>query len=456
MPPRLEQAIHKLTCAKTGDDGRELVRWREGEKLADLDFYLALLSENNQDLQHLTTKLERFTGNVGLKISIEKNKTMEVGDHADQSRLKLDREIETRVQKANSVSYKRVTLLKHPSIPMETKAKLSNFIFLPTLTYQCQTWTCKPLERKIITSEMRCLRRLVSRTRRDKIRSTTIGQMAGKNLNRHGLTSTTASRLAVRRQVSLPTTPQMELMERAVGVSLGRAFQMVIALFTNVLWDLVVLHTGMDTCSLFRKGYRDSVADVRARAPKRWLMTERDGERQCAQPLGAPMATPGQGTGGGCDVNSNAQNSDVGSKLRRPLPLARRPCALDPTHRAFAWLKMPNFSDKGNLQTAGSTTGGASSSRRRYKGINWIIALKVKKPYSKRVKLKLQRILSPEYMSPDDATVWDPYTIEGIQAVEAVQRRAARVTLTDYRRMSSVTQMLNDLRDFALQGGGGG
>ncbi|KAI8493292.1 hypothetical protein Bbelb_292960 [Branchiostoma belcheri] len=38
---------------------------------------------------------------------------------------------------------------------------------------------------------------------------------------------------------------------------------------------------------------------------------------------------------GGCDVNSNAQNSDVGSKLRRPLPLARRPCALDPTHWAF-------------------------------------------------------------------------------------------------------------------------
>ncbi|KAI8513316.1 hypothetical protein Bbelb_099550 [Branchiostoma belcheri] len=65
-------------------------------------------------------------------------------------------------------------------------------------------------------------------------------------------------------------------------------------------------------------------------------------------------------TGGGCDVNSNAQNSDVCSKLRRPLPLARRPCALDPTHRAF--------------------------------GKNWIITLKVKKPYSKRLKLKLSGV----------------------------------------------------------------
>ncbi|KAI8512099.1 hypothetical protein Bbelb_111990 [Branchiostoma belcheri] len=44
------------------------------------------------------------------------------------------------------------------------------------------------------------------------------------------------------------------------------------------------------------------------------------------------------------------------------------------------------------------------------------------------------------------ATVWDPYTIKGMQAVEAVQRRAARVTFNDYRRTSSVTQMLDELQ----------
>ena len=44
------------------------------------------------------------------------------------------------------------------------------------------------------------------------------------------------------------------------------------------------------------------------------------------------------------------------------------------------------------------------------------------------------------------ATVWDPYTIKGIQAMEAVQRRAARVTFNDYRRTSSVTQMLDELQ----------
>ena len=47
---------------------------------------------------------------------------------------KLDREIEARCKKANSVSYQLAPLLKHPSISTSTKVKLINAIFLPTLT----------------------------------------------------------------------------------------------------------------------------------------------------------------------------------------------------------------------------------------------------------------------------------------------------------------------------------
>ena len=49
--------------------------------------------------------------------------------------------VRNRAQKANVVSYKLALLLKHTSIPMETKAKLINSIFTRTLTYRCQTWT---------------------------------------------------------------------------------------------------------------------------------------------------------------------------------------------------------------------------------------------------------------------------------------------------------------------------
>ena len=42
-------------------------------------------------------------------------------------------------------------------------------------------------------------------------------------------------------------------------------------------------------------------------------------------------------------------------------------------------------------------------------------------------------------------TVWDPYTAGWINKIESVQRRAARFTLSRYRRTSSVSAMLAEL-----------
>ena len=48
------------------------------------------------------------------------------------------------------------------------------------MTYQSQTWTLtKSLDREITTCEMRCLRRAVNKTRRDKIKHTKIREMVG-------------------------------------------------------------------------------------------------------------------------------------------------------------------------------------------------------------------------------------------------------------------------------------
>ena len=78
-------------------------------------------------------------------------------------------------------------LLKHSDIPMETKSKIIDSIFLPTLTYQCQTWTMtKPLGHKITTCEMRCLRKAVNKTRRDMIPNTKIREMVRtKSIHHH-------------------------------------------------------------------------------------------------------------------------------------------------------------------------------------------------------------------------------------------------------------------------------
>ncbi|XP_076059466.1 uncharacterized protein LOC143036094 [Oratosquilla oratoria] len=126
-------------------------------------------------------KISRTPSN--LEISIDGTPLKQVSEFKYLSFIftqdgRLNRESEARVLKGNSVNYQLAPLLKHPNIPIETKAKLINSIFIPTLTYQCQTWTLtKNLERKITTCEMRCLRRAVNKTRRDMIRNTTIREM---------------------------------------------------------------------------------------------------------------------------------------------------------------------------------------------------------------------------------------------------------------------------------------
>ena len=52
--------------------------------------------------------------------------------------------------------------------------------FLPTVCYQCQTWTMTEKEkRKITTTEMRFLRRILNVSRRDKIRNEEIRTKVG-------------------------------------------------------------------------------------------------------------------------------------------------------------------------------------------------------------------------------------------------------------------------------------
>ena len=98
-------------------------------------------------------------------------------------------EIENRIQKANNVSCQLTQLPKHShsDIPMAAKSTIINSIFVPTLTYQCQTWTMtKPLERKITICEMRCSRKSVTKTRRDMIPNTKIREMVGtKSIHHH-------------------------------------------------------------------------------------------------------------------------------------------------------------------------------------------------------------------------------------------------------------------------------
>ena len=163
-----------------------------------------MMNNDKTQLQKHTDQLNESCKTYGMKISTSKTEVMTVSRRPDKLDInikgtqlkqtnelkylgsmftengKLDREIEIRCQKANAVNYQLAPLLKHPSISTNTKAKLVNAIFLPTLTYQCQIWSLtKDLERKLVTCEMKCLRKAVNKTRRDKIRNEVIRDMAG-------------------------------------------------------------------------------------------------------------------------------------------------------------------------------------------------------------------------------------------------------------------------------------
>ncbi|XP_076038728.1 uncharacterized protein LOC143023941 [Oratosquilla oratoria] len=121
----------------------------------------SLVHEKEDQFQEYTDSLNRQCKKLDMKISISKIETMKVSRTPSNLKISIDgnplkqvsefkylgsiftedgrlnREIETRVQKANSVSYHLDPLPKHPNIPIETKAKLTNSIFI--LTYHCQT-----------------------------------------------------------------------------------------------------------------------------------------------------------------------------------------------------------------------------------------------------------------------------------------------------------------------------
>ena len=155
------EALNKLLFA----DGQSLAHETE-ERLQD---HISSLNSTCEeyDMKIETMKVSRTPGTLNIKINDTNLKQVKEFKYLGSIFTEdggMNREIENRIQKASNVSYQLVPLLKHSDIPMEAKSKIINSIFLPTLTYQCQTRTMtKPLERKITTCEMRCLGKLSTR-----------------------------------------------------------------------------------------------------------------------------------------------------------------------------------------------------------------------------------------------------------------------------------------------------
>lgn len=164
----------------------------------------AIIASSEDQLQRHVNKLHETCKDYNMKINtdkteimtfarkerttniyIENTKLQQVKDFTYLGSIfsencKINNEIQHRCNKANQVIGQMSPILKCKHVTLTTKRALFNTIFLPTPCYQCQTWTMTSQDRmKITTTEMKCLRRILGVTRRDRIRNEEIRKRVG-------------------------------------------------------------------------------------------------------------------------------------------------------------------------------------------------------------------------------------------------------------------------------------
>jgi len=182
------------------------MQWTEQTRLTDLDFAddIGLLAETWEGLQELTTNLEAEAKKVGLRISAEKTKTMQISSDQVTSPLIINQQniehvhkftylgsiftddgdvttdVNCRLGKAAAVFQRIRSIWASSEISTSTKIWLYNAIVLSVATYACDTWkmTAKIVQ-KLNVFHQRCLRKLLHVTYLDHITNEEVLKRAG-------------------------------------------------------------------------------------------------------------------------------------------------------------------------------------------------------------------------------------------------------------------------------------
>ena len=161
---------------------------------------LVLFGKSEKDLQHNINILNNELTKRGMRINAKKTKTMLVSKESKVQNLKLGREnleqvqnynylgvmincegklrdeISQRIKKAMTV-YNQLgkAFTSKQELSVKTKMAVFDTVFCPTLLYGCETWTLDSREHsRLQATEMKYLRRVVGKTKRDRIRNTSI------------------------------------------------------------------------------------------------------------------------------------------------------------------------------------------------------------------------------------------------------------------------------------------
>lgn len=158
---------------------------------------LLIFANTKRDLQNRINKWSREMRKYGLQINKQKTEIMKISNTQEEVTInieeqekksvdrlkylgtivrpdgKIEEEISNRVNKTMStygMLYK--ILFNKKEISKWTKIKIYESVLLPMLTYGCESWVLtEKLKQKIITCEMKILRKIAGVTRLDKIRN---------------------------------------------------------------------------------------------------------------------------------------------------------------------------------------------------------------------------------------------------------------------------------------------
>ena len=161
---------------------------------------LVLFANSERDLHNNINILNSELNKRGMKINAKKTKTMLISREAKVHKLKLGREeleqvenykylgvminqdgrlrdeISQRIKKATAVYHQLGNaFIGKKELTTKTKMAVYNTVYCPTLLYGSETWTLDNREcSRVQAAEMRYLRRVVGKTKRDKVRNTII------------------------------------------------------------------------------------------------------------------------------------------------------------------------------------------------------------------------------------------------------------------------------------------
>ena len=178
-----------------------------GQILNNLRFAddIDLVAESPYQLQELTDSVHDSSRRFGLRINVQKTKTMTIGKQHKELKVRLDgeeleqvtefvylgglitedgqctKDIKRRIGLASAMFGRLSRMWKTSSISTRTKIKLYRAFVTPVLMYGSECWCLrKEDERRILVAEMSWLRRIAGRTRRDRIRNEVIRKELGQ------------------------------------------------------------------------------------------------------------------------------------------------------------------------------------------------------------------------------------------------------------------------------------